>query len=119
MGCVGELDLDQPRYDQTTYWGRAQHYFHTTSPANLFVSTERLHQYKLLLDQHRAGDLPGVGREELWRARTVCQSAFHPDTGDLMFLPGRMAAQVGAGWSVLSPPDCCPRSLVTWSLQAA
>ena len=99
MGCVGEIDLDQPQYDQTTYWGRARHYFDTTNPSNLLVSTKHLYQSRLLLEQYRAGLLPGVCREDLWRAKTVCQSAFHPDTGDLMFLPGRMAAQVSGAVS--------------------
>ena len=115
MGFVGEIDLEEPRYDQTTYWGRAQYYFDTTNPANLLVSTKHLHQSKLLLDQYRAGNLPGVCKEDLWRAKTVCQSAFHPDTGDLMFLPGRMAAQVGLPVSASVLLSCClPRSLVTW-----
>ena len=102
MGCVGEQLELEARYDQSTYWGRAQHYFDTTNPANLFVSREDLHQSKLLLDQYRAGHLPGVSREDLWRAQAVCQSAFHPDTGDLMFLPGRMAAQVSGWWCLLT-----------------
>ena len=88
------VDLSQPRYDQTTYWGRARHYFDTTNPLNLLVPTRRLEEYRLLLQQHQDGELQDVDMEELWRARTVCQSALHPDTGEVMFLPGRMAAQV-------------------------
>jgi len=88
------VDLNQGRYDQTTYWGRAQHYFDTTNPLNLCVTSKGLQESKRLLEKYRDGDLQNVCLEDLWRARTVCQSAFHPDTGEIMFLPGRMAAQV-------------------------
>ena len=130
------VDLDEPRYDQSSYWGRARHYLDTTNPLNLLVTETRLHQYKVLLERYREGHIQAglnisttihiyqhtnihryihtyiqhttyiiyqdiiptvyqdVSPEDLWRAKTICQSAFHPDTGELMFLPGRMAAQV-------------------------
>jgi len=83
-----------PRYDQTTYWGRARHYIVTTSPLNLLATRAQLEAAREAVERAGRGEAVQLSQEELWRAKTLCDSAFHPDTGEQMFLPGRMCAQV-------------------------
>ena len=88
------INIDEPRYDQSIYWGRARHFFETTNPINLLVTKSRLEASKDLVNAYKRGEVENINEEELWRAKTLYSSAYHPDTGELMFLPGRMSAQV-------------------------
>ncbi|KAI6197932.1 Sidoreflexin [Aphelenchoides besseyi] len=65
-------DISKPRWDQRTFVGRVRHFAAITNPLNLFVSSQnegKLYQKDLTV-------------EELWRAKQLYDSAYHPETGE-------------------------------------
>ena len=47
------VNIDQPRYDQETYTGRAKHFFLTTNPLNVFVTNAQLENARTLVIKYR------------------------------------------------------------------
>ncbi|CAG9794781.1 unnamed protein product [Diatraea saccharalis] len=92
---MSKIDLDQPRYDQSTYMGRAKHFLQLTNPLNVLATEKQLDEAKKIVDDFRKTRKmpPGYDEEKLWRTKYLYDSAFHPDTGEKMIIIGRMAAQ--------------------------
>jgi len=76
-----KFNIEEPRFDQGTYWGRAKHFFITTNPANLLATEQELQEAKNLLEKYKKGEVKNVNEDDLWKAKTLYESAFHPDTG--------------------------------------
>lgn len=95
------INLDQPRWNQHTFIGRFKHFWEMTDPRAALCSRSQLIQAKVLLDQYKNGTEPsGTTEEQLWRAKKLFSSAFHPDTGDLQNVIGRMSFQVPGGMAI-------------------
>lgn len=97
MSLPSGVDLTKPKYDQHSYINRAKHFFLLTNPLNLLASEADLDDAKRIINEYKAGKTEIVGCknvEDLWRAKYLYDSAFHPDTGEKMIIVGRMSAQV-------------------------
>ncbi|XP_055107709.1 sideroflexin-3 isoform X7 [Symphalangus syndactylus] len=71
---MGELPLDiniqEPRWDQSTFLGRARHFFTVTDPRNLLLSGAQLEASRNIVQNYRAGVVtPGITEDQLWRAK--------------------------------------------------
>lgn len=95
------INIDEPRYPQTTYINRAKHFLIVTNPLvrfarlsslfliefllsqNVFASEESLNRAARIVKDYKAGKpIADVKTEdELWNAKYLYDSAFHPDTG--------------------------------------
>lgn len=91
-----QVDLTKPKYDQSTYLNRAKHFLLLTNPLNLLASNKDIERAKRIVDDNKAGnevsDVKNV--DELWDAKYLHDSVYHPDTGEKMIWFGRMSAQV-------------------------
>jgi tricarboxylate carrier len=91
------IDIESPRYNQDTFEGRARHFFITTNPLNVLATDEQLDKAKAIVDGYRSGksmEQLAITEDELWAAKQLYDSAFHCQTGEKLFILGRMSFQV-------------------------
>lgn len=73
---------------------------------------------KSIVTRYRSGeDLSHLSEDDIWEAKHVYDSAFHPDTGEKMFLLGRMSAQVPMNMMITAAMLTfykTPRQVIFW-----
>lgn len=95
------LDLDKPLWDQSTFAGRWKHFAWVTDFRTCIVPEEEIIAAKNLCEDYRLGNEPaGTTKEEIIYAKKLHESAYHPDTGDIQNVFGRMSFQVPGGMAV-------------------
>jgi len=92
------VDITQARWDLNTFVGRLKHFFWVTDYRTVVLPNSRLEEAKTLLEQYKKGEEPpGTTEEDIWYAKKLYESAFHPDCGELQNVIGRMSFQVPGG----------------------
>jgi hypothetical protein len=86
---VPRIDLENPRYDQSTFEGRAKHFITTTNPLNVLASDAELDNAKAIVEGYRnKTEDKRLSADQIWAAKELYDSAFHPQTGEKLILPG-------------------------------
>ena len=89
------LNIESPRYDQTTFEGRLRHFMATTNPLNILATAEELERAREIVVSYKNGtEDKTLTEDQIWEAKELYDSAFHPQTGEQIFFMGRMAFQV-------------------------
>ncbi|KAL6061694.1 Sideroflexin-2 [Balamuthia mandrillaris] len=102
VGPPPNLNLDAPRYDQSTFVGRLNHFWEVCDMRTLFYSKEKILAAQRLLRSYKEGGLfssssssaANVTEEDLWEAKRISDAAVHPDTGQIIPAVFRMSFQV-------------------------
>lgn len=95
------INVDEPLWDQGTFIGRFKHFLWVTDPRSCVVGEKKLYEAKALIEQYRKGQEPtGTTRDQIIYAKKLYESAFHPDSGELQNVFGRMSFQVPGGMAV-------------------
>lgn len=91
------LNIDEPLWDQGSFIGRFKHFAFVTDPRLVFARESELIESKQFVERYRTETEPTGTTEQAIRAKKLYESAFHPDSGDLQNVFGRMSFQMPGG----------------------
>ncbi|BFZ20860.1 hypothetical protein BsWGS_23899 [Bradybaena similaris] len=95
---VKRIDVDSSPFNLLTFWGRVRHFAWITDPRLSFATRTELFAARELLEKYKQGQkLQDISETTLRKAQQLQLSAFHPDSGDLQNVFGRMSFQVPGG----------------------
>jgi sideroflexin-5 len=99
--------LTGTRYDLSTMTGRFYHFLNIVDPRTLISTDQTLRQAKEELNQFKLGQSTRTN-EELWKYRSLVESAIHPTTDEIIPWPFRMSAiapvNIPIVWGMLACP---------------
>ncbi|KAB0802686.1 hypothetical protein PPYR_04872 [Photinus pyralis] len=90
------LNIDAPLWDQNSFIGRFKHFLWVTDPRTCIEKETSLFEAKTLIENYRTG-AEGDSIEKVIYAKKLYESAFHPDSGELQNVFGRMSFQLPGG----------------------
>lgn len=92
------IDITQPLWDQNTFYGRFRHFAYISNPLLSLRPEKDLYAAKELYFQYKEGkESANTTFEQLVSAKQLYESAFHPDSGELQNVFGRMSFQMPGG----------------------
>ncbi|XP_076231100.1 sideroflexin-2-like [Calliopsis andreniformis] len=89
------IDVDQPLWDQSSYIGRWKHFAFITDARTTIVPEKKLWEARDLCKEYKIGkEPPDTQLSDIIYAKKLKDSAFHPETEELMPILGRMSFQL-------------------------
>ncbi|CAG7817054.1 unnamed protein product [Allacma fusca] len=105
------FNIDNPRYNQSNFFGRYKHFAEILHPKNLFKTDAELYRAKDLVNKFRKGDdLLGMTDDDIWEQKATIDSAFNPLTGDKEIISGRIGALLPINMAIIGGMKICQKN---------
>lgn len=104
------FSLSGSKHDQNTFWGRFQYFVSVVDPSTLFYTDDQVtHASNQLKIFRETGEMP-ASDEEMWRYKTISDSAIHPTTSEIIPRAFRVSAIAPVNIPIVFGMLACPSS---------